>query len=189
MVKQRRSAAPLLRGILAAFWAAPEEKARDRCRGRDSRVRRWSRPHPLPSEPDVHPFNASGSSIEQRLYGLRDAVAPLALGSTWTVRRQSRLPMIGGGRTYGRCRPRPICFASRTGSLAIPVRRHPREVRPLSRGVMSQPRSDPLRAGLRFLPRPLPAAPSAHLAAGLPSREDDGLTTLHRRNSRGLGPP
>jgi hypothetical protein len=53
---------------------------------------------------------------------------------------------------------------------------------------MSQPLSDPLQAGLRFLPRPLPAAPSAHLTAGLPSREDDGLTTLHRRNPRGLGP-
>src|SRR5512138_1008461 len=53
---------------------------------------------------------------------------------------------------------------------------------------MSQPLSDPLQAGLRFLPRPLPAAPSAHLAAGLPSREDDGLTTSHRRNPRGLGP-
>src|SRR4051794_40095212 len=48
--------------------------------------------------------------------------------------------------------------------------------------------SDPLQAGHRFLPRPLPAVPSAHLTAGLPSREDDGLTTLHRRNPRGLGP-
>src|SRR3954451_885676 len=48
--------------------------------------------------------------------------------------------------------------------------------------------SGPLQAGLRFLPRPLPAVPSAHLTAGLPSREDDGLTTLHRRNPRGLGP-
>ena len=68
------------------------------------------------------------------------------------------------------------------------MRQHPREVGPLSRGVMSQPLSDPLQAGLRFLPRPLPAAPSAHLTAGLPSREGDGLTTLHRRNPRGLGP-
>src|SRR4051794_25898401 len=48
--------------------------------------------------------------------------------------------------------------------------------------------SGPLQAGIRFLPRPLPAAPSAHLTVGLPSREDDGLTTLHRRNPRGLGP-
>src|SRR5947208_17135841 len=31
--------------------------------------------------------------------------------------------------------------------------------------VMSQPLSDRLPAGLRLLPRPLPAAPSAHLAA------------------------
>src|SRR4051812_50138448 len=53
---------------------------------------------------------------------------------------------------------------------------------------MSQPLSGPLQAGLRFLPRPFPAAPSAHLTAGLPSREDDGLTTLHRRTPRGLGP-
>src|SRR3954449_817630 len=53
---------------------------------------------------------------------------------------------------------------------------------------MSQPLSDPLQAGVRFFPRPLPAAPSARLAAGLPSREGDGLTTLHRKNPRGFGP-
>jgi len=76
----------------------------------------------------------------------------------------------------------------RAGWLSVPIRQHPGEVSSLSRGVISQPLSDPLRAGLRFLPRPLPAAPSARLAAGLPSREDDGLTTLHRRNPRGLGP-
>src|SRR5262245_33135559 len=92
------------------------------------------------------------------------------------------------GPHHGRCRPRPICFAPRAGWLSVPIRRHPGEVSPLSRGVISQPLSDPLRAGLRFLPRPLPAAPSAHLTAGLPSREGDGLTTLHRRNPRGLGP-
>src|SRR5262245_45802932 len=92
------------------------------------------------------------------------------------------------GPHHGRCRPRQICFAPRAGWLSVHGRRHPREVSPLSRGVMSQPLSDPLQAGLRFLPRPLPAAPSAHLTAGLPSREGDGLTTLHRRNPRGLGP-
>src|SRR5262249_25205956 len=32
---------------------------------------------------------------------LQSAVAPLALGSTWTVLRQSRRPKIGGGRTTG----------------------------------------------------------------------------------------
>jgi hypothetical protein len=83
---------------------------------------------------------------------------------------------------------RQICFAPRAGWLSVHVRQHPREVSSLSRGVMSQPLSGPLRAGVRFLPRPLPAAPSTRLAAGLPSREDDGLTTLHRRNPRGLGP-
>jgi hypothetical protein len=86
---------------------------------------------------------------------------------------------------------RQVCFAPCAGWLTGHVRQHPREVGPLSRGVMSpqaQLLSGPLQADLRFLPRPLPAAPSAHLAAGLPSREDDGLTTLHRRNPRGLGP-
>src|SRR3954451_24403779 len=86
---------------------------------------------------------------------------------------------------------RQVCFAPCAGSLTGHVRQHPREVGPLSRGVMSpkaQLLSGPLPAGLRFPPRPLPAAPSAHLTAGLPSREDDGLTTSHRRNPRGLGP-
>ena len=32
---------------------------------------------------------------------LRDAVSPSALGSTWTLLRQSQLPKIGGGRTTG----------------------------------------------------------------------------------------
>src|SRR5215831_4166436 len=92
------------------------------------------------------------------------------------------------GPHHGRCRPRQICFAPRAGWLSVHVRQHPREVSSLSRGILSQPLSGPLQAGLRFLPRPLPAAPSAHLTAGLPSREDDGLTTLPRRNPRGLGP-
>ena len=92
------------------------------------------------------------------------------------------------GPHHGRCRPRQICFAPRAGWLSVLIRRHPREVSSLSRGMLSQPLSGPLQAGLRFLPRPLPAAPSARLTAGLPSREVDGLTTLHRRNPRGLGP-
>ena len=83
---------------------------------------------------------------------------------------------------------RQICFAPRTGWLSVHFRQHPREVSSLSRGVISQPLSGPLQSGLRFLPRPLPAAPSTHLTARLPSREDDGLTTLHRWNPRGLGP-
>src|SRR5262249_37439858 len=107
--------------------------------------------------------------------------------------RRGRYDGGAGGRRSAGAAPRALPPASdllcpRAGWLSVPVRRHPGEVSSLSRGVISQPLSDPLRAGLRFLPRPLPAAPSARLAAGLPSREDDGLTTLHRRNPRGLGP-
>src|SRR5262249_49600509 len=94
----------------------------------------------------------------------------------------------------------------RTGWLSGPVPRHPRGVSPLSRGGMSQPLSDPPPARPSFPPPPFPppppapptrrlppragprASPSAPLTVGLPSREDDGLTTLHRRNPRGLGP-
>jgi hypothetical protein len=83
---------------------------------------------------------------------------------------------------------RQICFSPRAGWLSVHSRQHPREVSSLSRGVMSQPLSGPLQVGIRFLPRPLPAAPSIRLAARLPSRESYGLTTLHHGNMRGLGP-
>ena len=53
---------------------------------------------------------------------------------------------------------------------------------------MSQSLSAPLQAGLRFLPSPLPAASSVHLAVRLPVWEGFGLTTLHHGNLRGLGP-
>src|SRR4029079_8191277 len=46
----------------------------------------------------------------------------------------------------------------------------------------------PLQVGIRFLPRPLPAAPSIRLAARLPAGEGYGLTTLRRGSMRGLGP-
>jgi hypothetical protein len=52
---------------------------------------------------------------------------------------------------------------------------------------MSQPLSVPLQGGIGFLPPPLPAAPSAHLAARFPStplgirgRENNRLTTFRR---------
>jgi hypothetical protein len=89
---------------------------------------------------------------------------------------------------HGRSRPRPIGFAPWAGWLSVQVRQHPGEVGSLSRGVISPPLSDPFRAGLRFLPRPLPAAPSARLTAGLPSREDGGLTTWPHEDLHGLGP-
>ena len=54
------------------------------------------------------------------------------------------------------------------GWLTVHARRHQREVCPLARGVMLQPLSAPLQNGIRFLPPPLPAAPSARLAARVP---------------------
>ena len=167
---------------------------------------RWSgkevlSPAPPPLRTGRAPFNASGSSIEQRLCEIRPGSAPPAHDTPYET-RSPHWPWGQPGRYCDRagyrrsaeaaparrCRPRQICFAPRAGWLSVHVRRHPREVSSLSRGVMSQPLSDPLQAGLRFLPRPLPAAPSAHLAARLPSREDDGLTTLHRRNPAWVRP-
>ena len=52
---------------------------------------------------------------------------------------------------------------------------------------MLQPLSDPLQAGIRLLPHPIPAAPSAHLAMSVPLRGDYGLTTFRRQNKGGLG--
>src|SRR5262249_56642784 len=107
--------------------------------------------------------------------------------------RRGRYDGGAGGRRSAGAAPRALPPASdllcpRAGWLSVPIRRHPGEVSSLSRGVISQPLSDPFRAGLRFLPRPLPAAPSARLAAGLPPPEGDGLTTLHRQTPRGVCP-
>ena len=113
--------------------------------------------------------------------------------ATWSLLRQCRLPPWVS--TVARAAPagsgqfrRQICFAPYVGWLSVHDHPHPREVSSLSRGVMSQPLFDPLRADLRFLPRPLPAASSVRLTAGLPVGEDYGLTTLHPGNLRGLGP-
>ena len=45
---------------------------------------------------------------------------------------------------------------------------------------MAQPLSGRLQTSLRFLPPPLPAAPSASLTSRFPLRGDDGLTTFRR---------
>src|SRR5271154_2864783 len=62
------------------------------------------------------------------------------------------------------------------------------KVCPLSRRVMSPPVSKPLQLGLRFLPHPLPALPSARLTARLPSREQYGLTVFRMCDRNGIGP-
>jgi hypothetical protein len=166
----------------------------------------------LPSPPPLRtvraPFDAYGSSIEQRPCVARPGTAPPAHDTPYGTRLPHwpwgqpgrycasagyRDGYGGGGRTSrGHCD-----LADRSalppyaGCLTVHGRQHPREVGPLSRGVMSpraQLLSGPLQAGVRFLPRPLPAAPSTHLAARLPSREGYGLTTLRRGIVRGLGP-
>ena len=66
------------------------------------------------------------------------------------------------------------------GSL---VTEDPREVSPLSRRGdvvrgRTHPLSDPLQVGLRFLPHPSSAAPSAILAESLPLRGGNGVTSF-----------
>jgi hypothetical protein len=112
----------------------------------------------------------------------------LALQATCTLLRQSRLPSCLRWRQphqQGSLRSRrQFCFAAHAGWLTVHVRQHPREVCSLSGGVLSQPLSGPLQVGFRFLPRPLPAAPSAPLTECFPLREGYGLTTFRRWNVR-----
>jgi hypothetical protein len=84
---------------------------------------------------------------------------------------------------------RHICDACYAGWLTVHARQHPREVCPLSRGAMLQPLSGPLTVGLRFLPRPVPAAPSARLAVRFPPEgRTTGLPRCAAETLRGLGP-
>src|SRR5437660_9596522 len=121
----------------------------------------------------------------------RHAAAPLALGPTWTLLRQCRLPSCLRWRGPHQQRPlrprRQSCFAPYAGWLTVHVRPYQREVCPLARGVMLQPLSGPLQAGFRLLPPPLPAVLSGHLTTPLAVRErqDNGLTTFRRRNRTG----
>src|SRR5262249_51633527 len=119
--------------------------------------------------------------------------------STWTVLRQSRRPKIGGGRTTGGAAPGRTAFPPFPGGGRAPSPPTPGEAARLCAGGCRHPPPPHFRPALPSPPppfppppppplRPFPAAPSARLAAGLPSGEDDGLTTLHRRNPRGLGP-
>ena len=66
------------------------------------------------------------------------------------------------------------CSASRSSRPDFLVPPDQREVGPLSGGVTSRPLSARLPGGLRFLPPPLPPAPSAGLAAGFPGGEATG---------------
>jgi hypothetical protein len=84
-----------------------------------------------------------------------------------------------------------ICSVSQAGCSDGLVRRHPREVSPLSRRVISPEGSTPIRpiTGRHSLPpssftrRPV----GNRLAAGLPRGEGDGLTTFRGHIINGLG--
>src|SRR5215510_7078564 len=71
-----------------------------------------------------------------------------------------------------------ICFSPLAGLPDSLVRKDQREVCTLSRGVIlpkAQLLSIPLRNGIRFFPRPLPAPLSICLTTYLPSGSDTGL--------------
>ena len=170
-----------------------------------SRVRRCCRQHPLPSELHGRHFDACSSSIEQRPCEIRPGTAPPAHDTPYGT-RLPHWPWGQPGRYCGSAgyRDDSVAGAAPARIVAIPptdllcpLRRLADGSRPptpegslpaFAWGDVCNPYPARLQAGLRFLPRPLPAAPSARLAARLPSREDYGLTTLHRRNPRGLGP-
>lgn len=76
--------------------------------------------------------------------------------------------------------------------ISLATRDQP-EVCPLSRGVMFQPLSAPLQDGIRFFRSPLPAVPTARLAARLPAsrvgaRRGNGFTLFHDNDTNGEGP-
>ena len=157
-------------------------------------------PSPPPLRTVRAPFNAYGSSIEQRLCGARPGTAPPA-HDTPNETRSPHWPWGQPGPYYGRAGDRRSAGAAPRAlppatDLLCPLGRLAVGSGPSTPGGSqlafargdSQPLSGPLQAGLRFLPRPLPAAPSARLTAGLPSREDGGLTTLHHEDLHGLGP-
>lgn len=65
-----------------------------------------------------------------------------------------------------------ICFLAFKDYASYLVTRNQLEVGPLSCRVMSQPVSEPLQPGIRFLQPPLPTPPTAVLAVGLPRGAD-----------------
>ena len=113
--------------------------------------------------------------------------------------RMPDLPPVDGmpvGRTFG---SRTSGISAADISACLPesvdqgslVRRHQREVRPLSRRVISSEGSTLIRPipGRHSLP---PSSSARHpisnlLAEGLPREEDDGLTTFHGCTTDGLG--
>lgn len=141
----------------------------------------WAKSAHLDGTDPRRPCSQPWRSVPMALPPRQHAVAPLALGPTWTLLRQCRLPSCLRWREPHQQRPlrsrRHFCFAPYAGWLTVHVRLYQREVGTLARGVMSQPLSGPLQAGLRLLPPPLPAGLSGHLTTPLAVREqqDNGL--------------
>jgi hypothetical protein len=115
---------------------------------------------------------------------------PLAVGSTWTLLRQCRLPRCFRWRRphqQGSLRPRrQICVAPCAVWLTVHARRHQREVCPLSGGVATPIR--PITGRLL-----LPPSSSTRSPIGLPCGSlslTGGLRAYHvaSRKPRGLGP-
>jgi len=126
---------------------------------------------PCEIRPDTAP-PADDTSLtgRGRLIGLEDN-----LGVTTAEPATEVISVAGAAPARVIATPRHICDAPCAGWLTVHARRHQREVCPLSRGVMSQPLSAPLQVGIRFLPPPLPATPSAHLATRFPKGRAAGL--------------
>ena len=173
-----------------------------RCWPSRSRVRRCCRQHPLPSELHGAHFDACSSSIEQRPCEIRPGTAPLAHDTPYGT-RSPHWPWGQPGRYCDRAgyrdrwgphqrgslrSRRQYLLCPRAGWLSVHVRQHPREVSSLSRGVMSPTPIRPITGRPSLPPSSFTRRPVGSPYGRPTLREDDGLTTLHRRNPRGLGP-
>jgi hypothetical protein len=133
-----------------------------------------------------------GSSIGQRTFG-KHAVVSIGLGANLDVTEaEPATEMI----SVAQAAPAEVVATTPTDLRRLPGRFAALSRPPTPQGSLpafawgdvaaAQPLSGPLPTGLRFLPDPLAAAPSAHLAARFPpslgvrSRESNGLTTFRR---------
>src|SRR5262249_9679267 len=169
--------------------------------------KRVALPPPPPLRTGLETFASSGSSIDQRTSTYDAPLARLALDSPGQVFPRTRPRGCRGPRQperyWGRAGSRmdtvvavapasALHAADRSASLpnagwlTVHARQHHGEVCPLARGVRSQPLSASLQRGVRLLPDPLPAAPSAHLTARFPPKgEGYGFTLFPRQNRVG----
>ncbi len=131
---------------------------------------------PAPSERhvnlSVYAAQASPKAPRGTRWGVTHHLHDTGLGLTGVTRRRPHQQQAA-----------VICSVSQASCSDGLVRRHPREVSPLSRGMISPGGSTPIRSitGRHSLPpssstrRPI----GNPLAEGLPREEDDGLTTFH----------